>query len=49
MRAALGARLKLSVEALAPMGVMECSAMALEKCSTPVLTTALGLALYEGD
>jgi|SRR5581483_671257 len=49
LRDALSTRLNLQVEALSPMTLAECAPATLERCANPLLTTALGLALYEGD
>ena len=49
VREALSARLNMPIDALAPMKLAECRPQTLEKCSSPILTTALGLALYEGE
>jgi type IV pilus assembly protein PilM len=49
VREMLGARLGTQVDALGSMSLVQCGPSVLEKCSSPVLTTALGLALYEGE
>jgi Tfp pilus assembly PilM family ATPase len=46
---ALESRLNVGIELLSPMKLAECAPSTTEKCSTPLLTAALGLALYEGD
>jgi Tfp pilus assembly PilM family ATPase len=46
---ALQSRLYVAIEALSPMKLAECAPSATEKCATALLTTALGLALYEGE
>ncbi len=49
IRDLLKTRLAIAIEPVAPMTLAECAPLAMEKCSTPLLTTAVGLALYEGD
>jgi Tfp pilus assembly PilM family ATPase len=49
LRSGLKDRLSMEIQPLAPMALMECGPELLEKCTAPLLTTALGLALYEGD
>jgi type IV pilus assembly protein PilM len=48
-REALRSRLNVGIEPLSPMKLAECAPSTTEKCTTALLTTALGLALYEGD
>ena len=48
VREALKTRLNMQIEPLSPLGLAQCAASVMEKCSRPLLTTALGLALLRG-